>query len=494
MPPTPGKEHRRFRVRLKDGTALGIVDEQRIRALIRRGVIEADDLIQRVGSATWRRADTVAPALFAAEVAAPIAMPPEFVVPAEGALQQGTSLRFPSPTGTAPSRSTRFLPVAIGGALLVLVVAAVVLTFILSRDNWEGTHRRELLALCQSITTELPAGQGASATEREARLDALLGDRELEDPDLQDAVVKARGAINAARGEQEIEQARSLANEGARLRSEHLFEEALRNVVSAKNALGMAASHGVKNPGLQAWIESAYTATKHDMESDPTYQARKEASRRAGEAVDRATGLLTDANAAIARGKLRQGEESLMAAVDALAGVPLDARGVDALRNGIDGARSRLDAARSAAEASSPRAVRSKALREEPAKSLGAYAECMRANLEVKESVPGTNVWYAVESADVVLDRVDDPDRPGKGALRGVLGTVIFMRRTSVPGARHRIILIVQADLEDGFWVFSNVDFLDPNEPKGTHAAAAQRDRSDGIAKRIREWAALCRD
>ena len=54
MPPTPGKEHRRFRVRLKDGTALGIVDEQRIRALIRRGVIEADDLIQRVGSATWR--------------------------------------------------------------------------------------------------------------------------------------------------------------------------------------------------------------------------------------------------------------------------------------------------------------------------------------------------------------------------------------------------------------------------------------------------------
>ena len=81
MPPTPGKEHRRFRVRLKDGTDLGIVDQQRIRALIRRGVIEADDLIQRVGSATWRRADTVAPALFTAEVAAPIAMPPDFVLP-----------------------------------------------------------------------------------------------------------------------------------------------------------------------------------------------------------------------------------------------------------------------------------------------------------------------------------------------------------------------------------------------------------------------------
>ena len=59
--PTP----RQFRIRLVDGTDLGTMTEERAVELIRQGVIERGDRVQRVGSASWRRADEVAAHVFA---------------------------------------------------------------------------------------------------------------------------------------------------------------------------------------------------------------------------------------------------------------------------------------------------------------------------------------------------------------------------------------------------------------------------------------------
>jgi hypothetical protein len=59
--PTP----RQFRIRLVDGTDLGTMTEERAVELIRQGVIERGDRVQRVGSASWRRADDVAAHVFA---------------------------------------------------------------------------------------------------------------------------------------------------------------------------------------------------------------------------------------------------------------------------------------------------------------------------------------------------------------------------------------------------------------------------------------------
>ena len=57
-PAAPKPRH--FRIRLVDGTDLGTMTEERAVELIRQGVIERGDRVQRVGSASWRRADEVA--------------------------------------------------------------------------------------------------------------------------------------------------------------------------------------------------------------------------------------------------------------------------------------------------------------------------------------------------------------------------------------------------------------------------------------------------
>ena len=62
----PEQSPRLIRVRMTDGFELDPMPENRIVELIRHGIIDRDDLIQRVGSERWRRAIEAGEGLFPA--------------------------------------------------------------------------------------------------------------------------------------------------------------------------------------------------------------------------------------------------------------------------------------------------------------------------------------------------------------------------------------------------------------------------------------------
>ena len=80
----PEQSPRLVRVRMTDGFELDPMPEGRIVELIRHGIIERDDLIQRVGSERWRRAIEAGEKLFPAVANTPPALstpPPPLAAP-----------------------------------------------------------------------------------------------------------------------------------------------------------------------------------------------------------------------------------------------------------------------------------------------------------------------------------------------------------------------------------------------------------------------------
>lgn len=109
--PRVAASKRNFRIRLADGTDLGILPEDRVVRLMKRGALGPDAQVQRVGSPRWRRADEVAPHAFrTAEPQAPqedegfSALSQEFAGLGGGLAEHGTDDPFSALNSHDPPR------------------------------------------------------------------------------------------------------------------------------------------------------------------------------------------------------------------------------------------------------------------------------------------------------------------------------------------------------------------------------------------------------
>jgi formylglycine-generating enzyme required for sulfatase activity len=140
-PAAPKPRH--FRIRLVDGTDLGTMTEERAVELIRQGVIERGDRVQRVGSASWRRADEVAAHVFAkldreagegSFIGEAVDAEPASVWPSAGAAVESEFTATPAlqPPPRAPSAWWRrnIVPIVAIAAGIVLALAVSIPLFV----------------------------------------------------------------------------------------------------------------------------------------------------------------------------------------------------------------------------------------------------------------------------------------------------------------------------------------------------------------------------
>jgi hypothetical protein len=460
-------------------------------------VIEADDLIQRVGGSTWRRADVVAPAMFAA-VAAPGAAGadggPDWTASAEPSMPS-----LPAPAAARATAAMRtggrgtWIAVGAGGGVLLLALV-VVLILLLTRDDWERKSGRQLLTLCDRIGTDGKAGRLDAARQGLSELDALVTDRELEDPTLIDAVAKARESVRTAAAKAALADAKRLSEEAAGLDSSGRRQEALAKLIAAKQSLSAAAGGGQGNPELNARIDALYSRTKAEVDGDPAVQVHRRAESLARENVDVANVSTSAALRAIADGQLGQAKLELARASEAIDALGPSARW-DLLRRQLGDARAKYREAVRIADQSSPAARRTVALRDDPDEAVKSFAECVRGNLELHPVKPDRPAWYEVESAEVIVKRAEQPDESGTRPLLQAVGTVICLCTYDLPARpKHRFLFMVEADVRTGNWEIRGFRFLDPNEKKGVYSDASSKDRSAEVEAHVRKWVERCPD
>lgn len=113
----------------------------------------------------------------------------------------GTVTPVPADLGPASEQRKSALPKVAALATIAAALVAVVslLCWQLLRDTWERDHGQELRTMCQEIAALVAAGKPEAAAGRLEELEALLGERTLEDPSLREAVEQASASAAAGR-------------------------------------------------------------------------------------------------------------------------------------------------------------------------------------------------------------------------------------------------------------------------------------------------------